>query len=464
MLIFVAIWTFGLALDNLLPVLSAKAAPAQVPDSRFACNPFPIQTRAWPALVLIGLFVAFWLYRSQRREHAAVDEPKFDGLLHIAPAWTALGTATGFLCVLLVTGYFAPVRQIVGLGGLNDSGSAAAHVAANKAIDELFELSKEGPGTHLPSDSGALLLWASMYALTIGAVVLALWVSAGILAQSRARRHRLKVVCSVVALALTISIAVFGIGLGDPRAGFGGIVGSTMLCGTWQRLLGTSPQTLAMLSDALNVVGFAAPIVVVLGACLLLDVVGRSVYQVEKPQVVLGEIAHASGQLDKLLYAGAAALVAGTLQVSALYALAIAHFPTVSDVKVKREICRVQSSEPAAIQLALASSEVCKNIGAELRMSDASTPLRKFARSLTLAFGLGFSALLGAIYLGAATLLTSRAEQLVGLGLDGDETAGRLRLMDLGIESNLLGKLGRLATTLSPLAAGLVSNFLGSSG
>ena len=104
----------------------------------------------------------------------------------------------------------------------------------------------------------------------------------------------------------------------------------------------------------------------------------------------------------------------------------------------------------------------------ETGKAEIADSFRQFARSTTLVFGIAFSVLLAALYVPAALLLNGAAQRLAKvIGLDGpkvgtDDVHGRLQ--ELGIESDLLGKIGKVITTLSPIFAGLISNALGGFG
>lgn len=418
-----------------------------------ACNKRPAETRMVAGIVLLSLFLLFIVYRPTAKSGEATDEPRFRSLTHLAPAGVALGTIVMWFAAMLLTNYLTSWRSVIGA----DAPAEAAFLAEDE-LREVFTLTRGTRGKDQAPTTSALLLWASMYALTIIAAVVSLWVTAGLWVSCRARRFRAHLSLRFGAIAVISLGAIVALSWRDfsISTGFGGLIGAAMLCGTWQRVAGGSPQRLAEMSDALNVVGVAIPLAVVFGACLLLEVLGRKRTDIESPIGVVKDIARAMGTLDTLLYVGAAALVAGTLQVSALYALTFAHVPTLAEVKVKRDICRVASDSAKDF------SAACKDLPRQYEDAERGVPLRQFAKLLTLGFGFGYSVLLGAIYLGAATPLTAYARRLVLSSTGGDESAARARLVDLGIESDLAGKLGKVATTLSPLAAGLVSNLFGS--
>ena len=97
------------------------------------------------------------------------------------------------------------------------------------------------------------------------------------------------------------------------------------------------------------------------------------------------------------------------------------------------------------------------------RVLAGAPPLREQARLLTLSFGVTFSVLLGLIYASTATLLSGAAHRIAEQHIR-NPAAHRDRLVAFGIESDWIGKLGRITATFSPLVAGLLSSLIGARG
>lgn len=419
------------------------------------CNRYPTATRIHAGLFLFFAFFvlpAIWL-----RPSASSPPPRshrFNWIVHLAPAWAAMGTTTLLLGGLWAAGFLAPSRNVIGGNG----GTSPAQQAARDALAKLHALAGSEKGLHLDADTAALALWACMFALTVGAAIVALCFAARIFAETRNVQFRRWAIGILVTVSGLFALALSNFALSGAHAGFDGLFGAALFCGTWERILGPEPYRLAMMSDSLNIFGTAIPMAIAVSASLLMSVLTLEVDagpSIENKEAVR-DIAFASRRLDLVLYIGAAALVAGTLQVSAMYALATAHLPTINDVKTRRDICRAAASEVGGTSVA--ASHVCTDLKQQLEQADAAAGIRQHARSVTLTFGICFSMLLAAIYVTAGSLLAARASKLISGGPATHKV--QQKLIELGIESDVIGKFGKLAATLSPVAAGLVSNML----
>jgi len=177
-------------------------------------------------------------------------------------------------------------------------------------------------------------------------------------------------------------------------------------------------------------------------------------------------------ELDHLLYIGALALVFGTLQLSAALSVPVASFPRTADIKVKLEMCKAfGATAPAAEQAASQGSgagsaerpkglEKCHELPAELNRSAITDGGRQLVRSVTLATGLAFSALLVGIYVPSLVRLR--------MGLESrQEDASQKQDPQQGEATNAgdidpFRRISAFAATISPFVASLVANaFMG---
>ena len=103
----------------------------------------------------------------------------------------------------------------------------------------------------------------------------------------------------------------------------------------------------------------------------------------------------------------------------------------------------------------------CNELAADSQRAAIGEGVKQFIRSITLTFGISFSALLAALYVPAALRLQAMAATASGIAIHTSEDARHKRLRTLGLESDLLAKAVTVIATLSPLFASLISNALG---
>lgn len=404
---------------------------APAPIGVFECNLHPTPSRLIPLGVLLLVFVVLlWLRRAgdATRQPAAAQPTAFEPIPHLAPAWTQLLLATLVVLALLAAHYALPIER--------------------EQVDDWIWIT-EGRGALFSAarESAARGYWAVMLALSSAAALLALWFVAG-LGNRCEPAFRDEVLSWVFVLATIAAVALMVLVVAKQlQGGAVSAIGNALLCAGWGRI--GSPW-LAPLSDMQNVVGFVVPVVLATGACLLLapaDVRGLPT------RAALHRVAERSRSLDQLLYIGALCLVLGTLHLSAAFSLAVGPFDGSADVKLRAELCRQNPLQAAR----------CADLPTELHDAEAIDDAKRFVRLTISWIGIAYSALLVALYAPAAYLLMQQAEALTArIGMSA--AARHRELSEAGIESDLLGKLAKVATTMSPLAAGLISSAVGSAG
>jgi hypothetical protein len=217
------------------------------------------------------------------------------------------------------------------------------------------------------------------------------------------------------------------------------------------------------------VLGIFIPVVLALGMCLLMEPLIT-----EKDEDTLAAIASNSRFLDVLLYVGAACLAFGILHLSSAYGSALATLPSAATVKIRADSCKSLSLPPGVIDanaqkrlLAQWVSLKCDKLAEDARDAEVADSAREFAKTTTLVFGISFSALLAAMYL-PSMLLLKRAADESPLPYKRGHVDSRARrseqYLKLGIESDMLGKVGKVITALSPIFASVLANALSSIG
>lgn len=224
----------------------------------------------------------------------------------------------------------------------------------------------------------------------------------------------------------------------------------------------------------------ALPAILAMGACFLLQPM-RSRGSVEGTQKQLKQLGARLRQLDLLLYAGALALVFGTLQLSAALSVPIASSPDSASLKLQADLCKAaapnpffapgaQAPAPGASYFEGFAAEHCRQLPREFARLEVFDSLRKLARSVTLSFGLAFSAMLVALYVPALNLLRSMIEsrlpEPVQVAANEDENGQKREKNGRDASGVTLGdfdplrRIAAVVAALSPLVAGLVANAL----
>jgi hypothetical protein len=351
----------------------------------------------------------------------------------------------------------------------------------NPRLQGFFDAARRADLASLGPDFGARAHHAITSGLTVIAALVSAWVTAGLWWRCASHRHAMRITEYVFGLTVVAAGVLTALGLSEVSPGLNSALGNTLLCATWQR---THTPWMAPVTDANNVLGIFIPLMLGLGCCLLLEPATRPAPEsAASAERDLMEIAANSRRLDHLLYLGALSLVIGTLQLSATQAWALAPLPGMNALKLKSDICKsltpalapaptVQGFAVASIQPPQtpkqAAPPACAELALELPHAEFADAARQFARSTLLMFGMSFSLLLAALYAPAVLLLKAAAERAaVTAGppvVDARPLSVAAWLQQLGIESDLVGKAGKVVATLSPLFAGVLANALSSLG
>lgn len=210
-------------------------------------------------------------------------------------------------------------------------------------------------------------------------------------------------------------------------------------------------------------------------ACMVPSVLLAGSTFLLQPMRLLTDVGHTKRQLkilaarvkelDQMLYIGALALVFGTIQLSSGLSVPLASMPKTANLKAQAELCKLLAPSAASasasnVRPSKTRNEVqleqqCQALPAQLLELEWSESLRQLARSVTLSFGLAFSALLAAVYVpslvGLRLMIERRLEKVPASAPDGEGGLG---------EFDPLHRVAAVVATLSPVFAGLVANSL----
>jgi hypothetical protein len=173
-------------------------------------------------------------------------------------------------------------------------------------------------------------------------------------------------------------------------------------------------------------------------------------------------------ELDHLLYIGALTMVFGTLQLSTTMSVPLTSLPKVAELKTRMEMCKTlaptAANSPFLSVPAWSDDTVgvlpCRNLPKALVLDAAGDSLRQLVRSVTLAMGLSFSAMLVAIYVPTLVrlrLMVDSETERPGQKLD---AATKKSLEAVG-EVDPLRRIATSAAALGPFIAGLIANAFG---
>ena len=422
-----------------------------IPDNLAVCNAWPMVTRVLTGfLLLILLVVSWWLQRKEGPDKRPAPETRPAQWLCLTPAFSALVAAITIVACLFASRF---------LEVLSNERLHTLYVLVASPLDEL-----DG------HDFGARALYAVTMGLTLLATMAAAWVTSAVWWRCRARRFAWQTTGWVALAAVLAGVGISVLGLYHLTQGLASGYGNTLLCANWAR---SGAPWMAMLTDANNVIGIFVPVVLTLGMCLLLEPLDKD----KKDTTKLEAVAVNSHMLDVLLYVGAACLALGTLYLSAVYASALAPLPSAASVKVRAESCKslalpsgMSDTEAQTQLMADWRALKCHTLADEAKNAETADSAREFAKATTLVFGISFSALLAAMYLPAMLLLKRAAEEssLPGMpgmpGLPASRAQRTEQYLKLGIESNMLSKVGKVLTALSPILASVIANALSTIG
>jgi hypothetical protein len=176
-------------------------------------------------------------------------------------------------------------------------------------------------------------------------------------------------------------------------------------------------------------------------------------------------------ELDYLLYIGALAMVFGTLQLSTTMSVPLASLPKVAELKIRLEMCKTLAPVVAnSLFLPMSAPsrddtvgvEPCRILPKAFDLDMKADSLRQLVRSVTLAMGLSFSAMLVAIYVPSLVRLRLMVDSESEKSAQSLDDATKASLEAVG-EVDPLRRVATAAATLGPFIAGLIANALGGS-
>lgn len=412
-------------------------------------------------LLLLALAACVVLAHGQRKH---LDSFDFSVAHHgdhgrhcMAPATWSLGVFAALLMALLTSGFYNAF-----------------------STDRINFLAKGAIPTSDPAEFAAGGIWA----ITFGAVVLAsvsvCWVGARVywtVASSCAIQVIARYVAPVAALPV---LAILGLNVADLLRAFGSDASAHMLCSTWARL---NLRHLGPMTDGLNVVAILVTFIAAASFCLLL-MATRAVFEtarslaanpsqptpkewLDRIQDVIKDARRIQHLMNYVLYAGAAAMVAGLLEVIATLSWSFAPFPTTADLKVQLDLCKSISLPMVSVvpMPATSAGDVCAAIAGQLQAAITVDELRQFTRAVGIIFGAAFSALLAAMYLPVALAQQDLVDLVTRILPRKPESAEGAKPKAGDVEPELdrtaVQRVFNVLAALGPLAAAIVSATFG---
>lgn len=272
-------------------------------------------------------------------------------------------------------------------------------------------------------------------------------------------------------LAMTVfAIAVVSLlGWSGHLKAFGSMVSFAMLDSIWTR---NRLQYLGPVTDGLNAVALIVSSILAGAFCLLLRATHAAGRLLADAGAGAVEAAQKSARLiqtlmDRLLYIGAAALMAGLLEVVATLVWSYAPFPDTADLKKSAELCKaVVPAPPAAAASALGAAPPlpaiagCADLAGQVEQATKVDDLKRFTRLLAVVFGASFSALLAAMYLPVALAHERLVESL--LPHVRQQQADSPPAEQPGdLERGTTQRVFNVLAALAPLAAAILSSVFG---
>ena len=176
-------------------------------------------------------------------------------------------------------------------------------------------------------------------------------------------------------------------------------------------------------------------------------------------------------ELDYLLYIGALVMVFGTLQLSTTMSVPLASIPKVAELKNRLEMCKTLAPLSAISPFISASApssddtlgvESCRKLPNAFDLDMKADSLRQLVRSVTLAMGLSFSAMLVAIYVPSLVRLRLMVKSELAKLAEKPDQSMKTGMEAVG-EVDPLRRIATVAATLGPFIAGLFANAFGGS-
>lgn len=319
-----------------------------------------------------------------------------------------------------------------------------------------------------PAEIAASGIWAATFCAVMIGLFAVCWVATKVYWDNACgQTNTLIIALFVLAAALATTLGVLG--RTDVVKAFGSDPSALMLCGTWRR---SGLGFLGPVTDALNIVAAAIAIIASASFCLLLWCVRTTVHAVDalhdatpllpahvarqRRQSIARDARKAQVLMDYALYAGAAALVAGLLEVVATLSWSYAPFQSSAEVKLDADLCKAMQPAPPA-SAGSAVKAFCETAEQHLKNASAVDGLRRFTRSIAIMYGAVFSALLAAMYLPVAF---AQQELIERLACTAPEPA-RDAAPEPEFDRSTVQRVFNVLAALGPLAAAVVSAVFG---
>lgn len=341
--------------------------------------------------------------RGNAAPFGAADKVRF-----ASPALSALAVALIFSGALAFSGFFSP-RSDPALDFLKAGGSFSTEAASQ-------------------------LTWGVSVAALLITGLLVIWVAGDALRASHRDVRRV----ALRWLALIAAVCAGVVWLALENAGFGGSISKALIEGLVCR---DRLQLLIPTTDVLNALTGGAVVAAVLTACLMAAPASAD----KHAAAAAAELARRWRILDRMLYAGAAMLIAGMIEVIALHSWALAPYAGMAEAKAQSDLCGKVAGVDAA------SPKPCVELKQTVERAPTVDELRKFVRALAITLGAGFSLLLASLYVPAAIVLQLRAPRAHG------GFAAATAEPQPAFAAAPGARLFKIAATVAPLATGLLS-------
>ncbi|WP_280151733.1 hypothetical protein [Piscinibacter sp. XHJ-5] len=359
-------------------------------------GPSNIGRAAAGVLIVLVLAACLALLRHQTKRLTVVsraDVRPYAGALHcLAPACWTLAVFGALLAAYFASGFYRKFNPDL-IAFLNP---------------------RPAPLNH-PAEMAARGVWAATFCAVLLGSIAVCWVGARVY-WATACRQTTSILYRLLPLALVPVVSLLLLGALDLLPAFGSETSALMLCSTWNR---NGLGYLGPTTDGLNVVAIAVVVVAATSFCLLRWGVHAATQATPAPlqegssraavrafgatRLSVARDAHSiQALMDYALYAGAAALIAGLLEVVATLSWSFAPFQSSAELKVQADLCKAMQSAAAGSAPSEAVKKICGDVEQQLPMAATVDDLRKFTRSVGIMFGAVFSALLAAMYLPVA--------------------------------------------------------------
>lgn len=311
--------------------------------------------------------------------------------------------------------------------------------ATTKWPQPLGFLSQMPPEGHV-ADFGARALWASSAGLVIVGSIAVMWVVSGVWVSSSTNARRLAFGAALIFALAAAGVYITAAFSGEANVDHASTLPNILLCVTETR------ATLPFLTigvDFLGVLGTSAAVLATMAGCML----AYPAHVGSDEEIAAQNLSRRWTLLGRVLFTSTVLLMAGILEVVALYSWTTAPYPSTADVKTRTEVCKNLAGPAGA-------ATQCKDAVTDAARASVVDDAKHVVNSLALTMGSAFGLLLASIYLPAAFVLQDARANLFKTAKHEARTKA---LEEHGLDDSFAKQWGVVAAGLGPLLVGLVS-------